>query len=104
MSMWEWFSVPPGLVSGIFGRISICVLLVRLFGGVHTWFKYYAIILTACGVIMNILICISMYASRKPVQSLWDPFIPSTGWKPNTVQAMMYLGQGKSDASLYALL
>jgi len=98
--MWEWFSVPPGLVSGIFGRVSICILLIRLFGGVHKWFKYYALILTGCGVIMSILICISIYASRNPIESLWDPFIPSTGWKPNVVQNMMYLGQGKSNASI----
>jgi len=91
-------------MSGIFGRISICILLVRLFGGVHKWFKYYALLLTACGVIMSILICVSIYASRKPIESLWDPFIPSTGWKPNVVQDMMYLGQGKSDASPQALL
>ncbi|KAI9691906.1 MAG: hypothetical protein M1822_007979 [Bathelium mastoideum] len=98
MSMWEWFSVPPGLAAGIFGRLSICILLIRLFG-VHVWFKYYAITLTACGVIMNILIPICLYVSRHPVQSLWNPFIPNaTQWAPHIVQYMMYLGQ-----SFYAL-
>jgi len=99
-----WFSVLPELISEIFGGISIYILLVRLFGGVHKWFKYCALLLTACGVIMSILICVSIYASRKPIESLWDPFILSTGWKSNVVQDMMYLGQGKSDASPQALL
>ena len=58
--MREWFSVPLGLVSGMFGRISICVLLIRLIGGVHKWLKCYALTLTACGVIISILICISL--------------------------------------------
>ncbi|KAI1386130.1 uncharacterized protein F4822DRAFT_431003 [Hypoxylon trugodes] len=98
MTMWEWFSVPPGLVSGIFGRISICFLLIRLFG-VHRWFRYYAILLTACGVTLNIAIIVCLYASRQPIQALWDPSIPNPKrWDPNIVRDLMYAGQ-----SLYTL-
>lgn len=93
MSMWEWFSVPPGLVSGILGRVSICILLIRLFG-VQKWFKHYAIALTACGVIINIIIGICLFAQRQPVESLWNPFIPNPKkWGSNIVQDMMFLGQ-----------
>ncbi|KAI2464677.1 hypothetical protein F4781DRAFT_58038 [Annulohypoxylon bovei var. microspora] len=98
MSMWEWFSVPPGVVSGIFGRISICILLIRLFG-VRVWFRYYAIALTACGVITSTITGICLYASRQPVQSLWNPYIPNPKqWEPTIVPDMMFLGQ-----SFYAL-
>ncbi|KAI1097617.1 hypothetical protein F4804DRAFT_327117 [Jackrogersella minutella] len=98
MSMWDWFSVPPGLVSGIFGRISICVLLIRLFG-VNIWFRYYAMVLTALGVMMSIVVGTCIYAENKPVQALWDPYIPnSKQWNPSTVPDLMFLGQ-----ALYAL-
>ncbi|KAI1377947.1 hypothetical protein F4677DRAFT_414011 [Hypoxylon crocopeplum] len=98
MFMWEWYAVPPGLASGIFGRISICIFLVRLFG-IHTWFKHYAIVLTGCGVVVSIVIGVCAFASRDPVQSLWNPLIMDTkNWDPKIVPTMMYLGQ-----SFYAL-
>ncbi|KAK7941491.1 uncharacterized protein PG986_013878 [Apiospora aurea] len=94
MVMWEWVSIVPGLTAGMLGRLSICVLLVRLFG-VHRWFRHHAIILTACGVVVNILIIITVFASRTPVQSLWDQSIPgATQWDPNIVLSLMYIGQG----------
>ncbi|KAK8054933.1 hypothetical protein PG993_000160 [Apiospora rasikravindrae] len=95
MVMWEWISIVPGLTAGMLGRLSICVLLVRLFG-VNKWFRYHAIILTVCGVVANILIIVTVFASRTPVQSLWDQSIPgATQWDPNIVLSLMYIGQGE---------
>ncbi|KAK7990066.1 hypothetical protein PG989_010381 [Apiospora arundinis] len=98
MGKLQWLSVLPGLTAGMLGRISICILLVRLFG-INRWFKHYAIILTAAGVVVNIVIMVILYASRTPVESLWNPFIPGAkSWDPRIVQDFMFVGQG-----LYAL-
>ncbi|XDG08334.1 hypothetical protein ABKA04_007949 [Annulohypoxylon sp. FPYF3050] len=98
MYKYEWFTVPPGLVSGIFARISICIFLVRLFG-VHTWFKYHAIALTGFGVVLNIVIIVCVFVSRNPVESLWSPFVVDKNkWDPAIISNLMYTGQ-----SVYAL-
>ncbi|KAI1122760.1 hypothetical protein F5Y10DRAFT_286860 [Nemania abortiva] len=70
MTKWQWFAVPPGLVSGILARIAICTLLVRLFG-VHAWFKYYAIKVTACGVVFNFVIPILLFVLYRLVETFY---------------------------------
>jgi hypothetical protein len=91
---WEWCAVPPGIAAGILGRISICVLLVRLFG-VHVWFKWFAIVLTTLGVVMNAVTCICIFVQVQPVEAFWNPFITTTvtSWNPRIVQNMMFSAQ-----------
>lgn len=43
---WTWIASAPGQMVSILARISICILLVRLFS-VHKWFKWFIILFTA---------------------------------------------------------
>lgn len=94
MQKWEWYQVPPGLLSAILGRISICILLTRLFG-VHKWFRWFAYSLTAFGVTIAAITTVCIFAQVDPVQGLWDPFLPNiTTWNPHIVQDLMFIMQG----------
>src|SRR4051794_37644201 len=52
---WAWLANTPGLLVSITARISIAILLVRLFG-VYTGFKWFVIIVTGACCIMIVVI------------------------------------------------
>lgn len=81
------------MVVSILARVSIAVLLVRLFG-VHAWFKWFTIGLTTiqtvvCGVIIPLT-----WVQVQPVEGLWDIYRTDVKrWDPKIVQYVMYVGQ-----------
>ncbi|KAK0630992.1 hypothetical protein B0T17DRAFT_236873 [Bombardia bombarda] len=99
MSMWEWLAVPPGSAAAILARISICIVLVRLFG-IYKWFKWFTIILTTLGVTMGAILAICIFAQFEPAEGLWNPFLPSIATRLDThvLQDLQFFGQ-----ALYAL-
>ena len=74
-------------------RISITILLIRLFG-VHRWFRLFLVCLTSLQVIMGVAILICTWAQITPVEGLWNVFLPGIErWDHRIVLYMMYLGQ-----------
>ena len=58
---WSWVAMSPGILVSILARISITILLIRLFG-VHTWFKWFLIILTTIQVIISTAVFVVSWA------------------------------------------
>ncbi|RYP08858.1 hypothetical protein DL765_008664 [Monosporascus sp. GIB2] len=54
---WSWIAMSPGMLVSALVRISITILLIRLFG-VHAWFKWFQIVLTTIQVIPGSLVFI----------------------------------------------
>jgi hypothetical protein len=93
---WSWLANTPGLLVSITARLSIAILLVRLFG-VHEWFKWFVIVVTAACSIMTIVIIPCTYLQTTPVSGNWNPFDPSvTRWNPKIYITMAFVGQCKS--------
>jgi hypothetical protein len=89
----NWESTVPGILASITARISIAILLVRLFG-VKTWFRWYIYIITASQTIVEILFIIAIWAQCKPVEAIWNPIVSHTCWNPIIQKTLGYLGQG----------
>ncbi|KAK7917920.1 hypothetical protein PG985_009794 [Apiospora marii] len=96
---WIWVSVAPGMLVSILARISITLLLVRLFGRVYKVFKWSIIALTTFSVLFCSLLIPFTYVQVTPAKGLWEIYDPPVSkWDPNIVLYMEYIGQ-----SLYTL-
>ncbi|EFY97822.1 hypothetical protein X797_006445 [Metarhizium robertsii] len=90
---WMWLANTPGLIVSILARISIAVLLVRLFGGVHKWLKWFVIVVTGLCTILTVIILPCTYLQSTPVSGNWDPFIPAEHWNPKIYISLAYFCQ-----------
>ncbi|KAK6825859.1 hypothetical protein PG987_013353 [Apiospora arundinis] len=100
---WIWISVAPGMLVSILARVSITLLLVRLFGGVYRSFKWCIIILTSFTVLFCGLLIPFTYLQVTPVDGLWKLYSPVVSrWDPRIVLYMQYIGQWNATA-LYTL-
>lgn len=71
---WDYFAQPPGVMVSILARISIAILLIRLFG-VHKYFKWYLIVSTTLQTIFGLLSIILTWVAVTPVEGLWNPYL-----------------------------
>lgn len=85
----------------VLARISITILLIRIFGS-KQWLKWYLIIFTAISTVAILVYLINVYAQVSPIQGLWDYRIPARRNDPRIGQDMEYLAQ--CQWSLCALL
>ncbi|PQE06889.1 integral membrane protein [Rutstroemia sp. NJR-2017a BVV2] len=90
---WNWIASPPGMLVSILARISITILLLRLFG-IHLWLKWYLIIFTGLQTLVGGLIIPFTWVQDDPVSGLWNIYDPTVKhWDPRIVLYMEYLGQ-----------
>ncbi|KAF4633296.1 hypothetical protein G7Y89_g4834 [Cudoniella acicularis] len=90
---WNWIASLPGMLVSILARISIAILLVRLFG-IHLWFKWFMIIFTTVQSVVCTLIIPFTWVQDSPVQGLWNIYDPNVKhWDPRVVLYMEYFGQ-----------
>ncbi|KAK0707143.1 hypothetical protein B0T26DRAFT_602527, partial [Lasiosphaeria miniovina] len=89
-----WLGLVFGMAVSITARISIALLLVRLFGGVHKWFKWFTIVLTTTQTIVGTAIIPIHLLQVQPTEGLWDVFRPGvTRWDPRIVIYLEYFLQ-----------
>lgn len=91
---WMWLANTPGLIVGILARLSIAVLLIRLFG-VHEWLKWFLVVVTGICSILTCVILPCTYLQSDPVSGNWNPKIPAKRWDPIIYISLAYLGQGE---------
>ncbi|KAK8108238.1 uncharacterized protein PG998_010251 [Apiospora kogelbergensis] len=89
---WMWLANTPGLLVSITARVSIAVLLIRLFG-IHRWLKWYLIIFTSLCTILTIVIITCTYLQSTPVSGNWNPTEPAKKWDPIIYISLGYLAQ-----------
>lgn len=91
---WMWLANTPGLLVSITARVSIAILLVRLFG-VYTWLKWFVIATTAICSVMTLIILPCTYLQSTPVSGNWDIFNPNvTHWNPKIYIDIAFTTQG----------
>ncbi|KAK7737855.1 hypothetical protein SLS62_011422, partial [Diatrype stigma] len=91
---WSWFSNPLAILVSVTARVSIAILLVRIFG-IRTWFKWFMIVFTSMVVIIGILNIVIVWFQAHPVQALWDFRIPVPHWSPmiqQTFSSILHVG------------
>jgi hypothetical protein len=80
-SKWGWISAAPSIMTSCIARISIAILLVRIFG-VQRWLKRYLIGFTSILTVMSILSIIFLAAQCRPWSGLWDRKMTARRWNP----------------------
>ena len=79
---WSCLFEIPGVLSTSIARISIAILLWRLFG-VKTWFRRYLYLMTALQTIAAATLLIVWVAQCRPINALWGPTPWLYCWDPN---------------------
>lgn len=88
---WAWIAQGFGQVTSVLARISITISLVNLFG-VHRWFKWFLIVLTAVQTCLGVVMLVLSYAQVRPIEGLWNVFLPPTEvWRLDT-NVFIYTG------------
>ena len=98
----NWESQTPGILASIVARISIAVLLCRLFGS-RIWLRWYLYVVTALQTVAECLVIIVIWAQCKPVTALWTFTGSRDCWNPVIEKAIAFLGQGKFGITLRIL-
>lgn len=92
---WTWISLVPGVLVATTARISISLLLIRLFG-VHEWFKWFLICFTSLQTVAGLVIIPVTWAQTTPVSGLWDVYNPNVvSWNPAIAKDVDIIAQCK---------
>lgn len=83
----------------ILARISIAILLVRIFG-VKTWLKWFLIAMTTLQVLTVVIVAITCWLQVRPAEGLWNPLIDAQRLDPNVVPREGNVAGGKSHSML----
>lgn len=90
---YNFISGPTAILVSITARISIAILLVRLFG-VRVWFKWFMIIFTTLQSVVGVAEIIIILAQANPIEGLWNPSLPGvTYWDPRVYYYTGYFMQ-----------
>ncbi|KJZ69768.1 hypothetical protein HIM_10851 [Hirsutella minnesotensis 3608] len=90
---WNWMAMAPGIMVSILARVSITILLIRIFGS-RKWFMYFLLALTSVQVVIAFIILICTWLQIKPVEALWNIFLPTEyRWDPRILLYLQYTGQ-----------
>ncbi|KAL2043495.1 hypothetical protein N7G274_003802 [Stereocaulon virgatum] len=89
---WDWITATFSILVSIAARISIAILLIRIFGN-RKWFKIFLIVFTTLQSVVGIVLIVVVWEQCRPVQGLWNPTIPSRRWNPAIQQDLAYLLQ-----------
>jgi hypothetical protein len=74
---WIWMSYTPAILSSAMARISIMILLVRIFGPKRI-LKLLVIITTTLSVAAVVAQIVTVWNQMKPVEGLWNPLAGAT--------------------------
>ena len=95
---WQYISQPVVIISTMFTKVSICFLLIRVFGIKKSWrWGLYSIMTFAT--VTNISSAAIVLAQCQPVQKLWNPLLRGTCWTPHTEVAIGDYNGGKRELS-----
>ena len=92
---WVWLGTFPGLLVTIIARVSIAILLVRIFG-TKRLLKWYLIIFTTLTSIATLVLLIIIWVQVSPIQGLWNPLLPARRWDPKIELYAAYTAGCKS--------
>ncbi|KAI1076746.1 hypothetical protein F5B20DRAFT_572600 [Whalleya microplaca] len=74
---WTWVSAPFANLVSLCARISIVIMLIRIFE-TRKWFKWFLVIFTTVLGIVDILALIFVWVQVTPIEALWNINIPAT--------------------------
>lgn len=95
--MYNWIQLVISIPVTILARVSITILLVRIFDR-QRWLRLYLITFTVLMTVVALTVMVTVCVQCRPVTAFWDPILRATGsatcWDPIIVQYLAYIGQG----------
>lgn len=92
---WAFLTTPFSNVVSILARISITILLIRIFGN-RKWFKWFLISFTAFQTVLGLLNIIVIWVQCTPVEAVWDFLVVGAKcWDKRIQQYLTLVLQGK---------
>ncbi|KAK8108108.1 uncharacterized protein PG998_010121 [Apiospora kogelbergensis] len=85
INKWSWTFAVPGFLVSIIARVSIAILLVRIFGRVN-WFRLYMIYFTVVQTVVGIASIILLVAQCDPYEGLWNKAVIRRYWDKRIYQ------------------
>ncbi|KAI0009470.1 hypothetical protein F4779DRAFT_581727 [Xylariaceae sp. FL0662B] len=73
---WTWISAPFANLVSLCARISIVIMLIRIFE-TRKWFKWFLIIFTTILGIVDILALLFVWVQVTPIEALWNINVPA---------------------------
>ncbi|KAI5864076.1 hypothetical protein GGS23DRAFT_481206 [Durotheca rogersii] len=92
LEKWGYISAFPSISISFTARISITILLIRIFGS-RKWFRWYFISFTATLTLVGVLSIIFLAASSDPWEGLWDHDLPARRLDPWVYQGTAIAAQ-----------
>ncbi|KAK7949580.1 hypothetical protein PG988_016219 [Apiospora saccharicola] len=85
INKWSWIFAVPGFLVSIIARISIAILLARIFGRVK-WFKRYMVYFTVVQTVVGVASIILLVAQCEPYEGLWNKAVIRRYWDKRIYQ------------------
>ncbi|ROV87000.1 hypothetical protein VMCG_10821 [Cytospora schulzeri] len=85
INKWSWIFAVPGFLVSIIARVSIAILLVRIFGSVKL-FKSYMISFTTIQTIVGLVSIVLLVAQCDPYEGLWNKAVIRRYWDKRIYQ------------------
>ncbi|KAM7184230.1 hypothetical protein V8F33_013093 [Rhypophila sp. PSN 637] len=73
MQKWQFFAITPAQIVSVVARVSIVILLSRIFGVTRQWFKWFLIGFTTLQGIVATLGLVFLWVEKMPVSTHWNP-------------------------------
>ncbi|KAM7200664.1 hypothetical protein V8F20_005166 [Naviculisporaceae sp. PSN 640] len=89
---WSFSSITASQTASVVARVSIVILLCRIFGVTKPAFRWFLIIFTTFMAIVAALGLVFLWAEKTPVESHWDPMVPATWHLDKRVSQYTSLG------------
>lgn len=84
------------ICSLIFTKISICLFLLRIFGKNNKIWRRVLYFIMAFAIASNLASIAVIYPSCRPVQKVWNPFVPGICWRARVYIAIAEYNGGES--------
>ncbi|KAI1133924.1 hypothetical protein F5Y05DRAFT_251388 [Hypoxylon sp. FL0543] len=82
---WMWIQYTPAILSSATARISITILLVRLFAP-KVALKWFLIVITTLSVAAIIAQIVTVWNQFKPAEGLWNPLVGTLQFSPSIAE------------------
>ncbi|KAI0975802.1 hypothetical protein F4678DRAFT_457154 [Xylaria arbuscula] len=84
--MWTFIALPFTHAVSVLARVSITLMLIKIFGKSKPWFKLFLATYTSIQAIFGVISIILAIADMSPIESHWDPTVTPTRQLNPTVQ------------------
>jgi hypothetical protein len=86
LDKWSFWALPPSHIVSVLARISIAIVLIRIFAAGRAWFKWLLVGFTTFLSLFAVVAIILLFVQITPAEANWDAAVPGQRTMPVEVQ------------------